>query len=176
MVRDQELDAELDAYIEAEKRRQERDAKVMICAQCGKTVDQHSKKDSCVTYSGDKKLFSVFVRTPEGPSHFRIFGDFLLKDEPTPPAIMPRKHSHYFKPCPFDKVDIYRLLTMYEVTDPCIQHAVKKLLLAGDRGAKDEAKDVQEAIDTLLRWQEMRAEEAGAELLPRDRVACSELK
>ncbi len=72
-----------------------------------------------------------------------------------------RKHSHYFKACPFDHVDVYRVLALFNVTDPCIQHAVKKLLVAGGRGAgKDIGRDVQEAIDTMTRWQEMRAEEA----------------
>ncbi|WP_176767832.1 hypothetical protein [Nitrosospira sp. Nsp18] len=44
--------------------------------------------------------------------------------------------------------------------DPCIQHAAKKLLVAGNRGAKDVGKDIQEAIDTLERWKEMRVEES----------------
>lgn len=74
-----------------------------------------------------------------------------------------RKHSHYFKPCPFDHVDIYRVLVLFNVTDPCLQHAVKKIMVAGGRGGgKDISKDVQEAIDTLARWQEMRKEEGGA--------------
>ena len=72
---------------------------------------------------------------------------------------MTRKHSHYYRPCPFEHVDIYRVLRMFEVSDPCLQHAAKKLLVAGGRGTKDVGKDVQEAIDTLLRWQEMRDEE-----------------
>lgn len=71
-----------------------------------------------------------------------------------------RKHNHYFKPCPFADVDVYRVLTLFNVTDPCIQHAVKKLLVAGGRGAgKDIGRDIQEAIDTMVRWQEMRTEE-----------------
>jgi hypothetical protein len=70
------------------------------------------------------------------------------------------KHSHYFKACPFESVDVYRVLTLFNVTDPCLQHAVKKLLVAGGRGAgKSINKDIQEAIDTLERWQAMRAEE-----------------
>lgn len=73
----------------------------------------------------------------------------------------PRKHSHYFKPCPFSAVDVYRVLALFGVTDPCLQHAAKKLLVAGGRGGgKDISRDIQEAIDTLARWQEMRAEEA----------------
>jgi hypothetical protein len=72
-----------------------------------------------------------------------------------------RKHSHYFKPCPYEHVDVYRVLHMFSITDQTIGHALKKLLVAGGRGAgKDIHKDVQEAIDSLVRWQEMRAEEA----------------
>ena len=69
------------------------------------------------------------------------------------------KHPHYFKPCPYSHIDVYRVLTMFGVTDPCIQHAIKKLLVAGGRGSKDTGKDVQEAIDSLLRWQDMRHED-----------------
>jgi hypothetical protein len=69
-----------------------------------------------------------------------------------------RKHNHYFKPCPYDFVDVYRVLKMFDVTDPCLQHAIKKLLVAGGRGVKDISKDVQEAIDTLQRKLEMDKE------------------
>lgn len=73
------------------------------------------------------------------------------------------KHSHYKKPVAgLQFVDVYRVLALFGVTDPCIQHAVKKLLVAGGRGAKDISQDVQEAIDTLQRWQEMRAEDSKA--------------
>ena len=71
------------------------------------------------------------------------------------------KHSHYKKTVAgLQFVDVYRVLTLFGVTDPCIQHAVKKMLVAGGRGAKDISQDVQEAIDTLQRWQEMRREDA----------------
>jgi len=69
------------------------------------------------------------------------------------------KHSHYHKNVKhLDSIDVYRVLSLFDVTDPCIQHAVKKLLVAGGRGAKDFDKDIQEAIDTLHRLQAMRAE------------------
>ena len=75
------------------------------------------------------------------------------------------KHSHYFKSVEgLAHVDVYRVLSLFNVTDPCLQHAVKKLLVAGGRGAgKDIAQDVQEAMDTLSRWQSMRAEDLGRE-------------
>lgn len=75
-------------------------------------------------------------------------------------APTPTKHSHYFKSVKgLDHIDVYRVLQLFNVTDPCIQHAVKKLLVAGGRGAgKDINRDIQESIDTLVRWQEMQTE------------------
>ena len=70
-----------------------------------------------------------------------------------------RKHNHYFKPCHYNEIDIYRVLKLFEVIDPCLQHAIKKLLLAGGRGSKDQYQDIQEAIDTLNRWQDMYIED-----------------
>ena len=70
------------------------------------------------------------------------------------------KHSHYFKNVQhLDGIDVYRVLELFNVTNPCLQHAVKKLLCAGGRGAKDMEQDVQEAMDTLERWQDMQVED-----------------
>lgn len=73
------------------------------------------------------------------------------------------KHSHYFKDCPYAKVDVYRILEIFDVTDPCIQHCVKKLLCAGGRGHKDINLDINNVIDTLQRWKDMREEEKNLE-------------
>lgn len=72
---------------------------------------------------------------------------------------MDEKYSHYYKKVPYDYVDVYRVLDIFNVTDPCLQHAIKKLLVAGGRGHKDIKKDVQEAIVSLERWKSMRQEE-----------------
>jgi hypothetical protein len=79
-----------------------------------------------------------------------------------------KKHSHYFKPVAhLSHVDVYRVLSLFGVTDPALQHAAKKILVAGGRGGgKDITRDVQEAIDTLERWKEMRAEDVSAEVTP----------
>lgn len=70
-----------------------------------------------------------------------------------------KKYKHYFKDVSnLNYIDIYRVLSLWNVTDPCIQHAVKKLLVAGNRGYKDVEKDIQEAIDSLERWKEMQKE------------------
>lgn len=73
------------------------------------------------------------------------------------------KHSHYRKDVShLDTIDVYRVLRLFGVTDPCLQHAAKKLLCAGQRGAKSQDQDIQEAIDTLHRYQEMQKEDANA--------------
>lgn len=73
---------------------------------------------------------------------------------------MKNTYNYYFKnTLHLDAVDVYRVLELFEVTDPCLQHAIKKLLCAGERGAKDIEQDVQEAINSLERWKDMRRED-----------------
>lgn len=68
-------------------------------------------------------------------------------------------YNHYFKNTKhLDAVDVYRVLELFNVVDPCLQHAIKKLLCAGGRGAKDMDQDVREAIDALGRWEDMQVE------------------
>ncbi len=68
--------------------------------------------------------------------------------------------THYQKPVEHLKwIDIYRVLLLFGVTNPCLQHAIKKLLCAGQRGAKGQKQDVQEAIASLLRYLEMQTED-----------------
>ena len=70
-----------------------------------------------------------------------------------------KPHKHYFKDVSkFTQIDVYRIIDLWGVTDPCLQHALKKILVAGGRGHKDTAKDVQDIIDTLERWKEMQVE------------------
>lgn len=77
-----------------------------------------------------------------------------------------RKHSHYFKDVSqLTEVDVYRVCQLFNVDDPsgAIQHAIKKLLLPGQRGAgKDRRKDIKEAVDTLNRRLEMMDEDGEA--------------
>lgn len=70
-------------------------------------------------------------------------------------------YPHYFKRVPpqTTHIDVYRVIQLFNVTDPCLQHALKKILVAGGRGVKDQYKDVTEAIVSLTRWQDMRSEE-----------------
>jgi hypothetical protein len=48
-------------------------------------------------------------------------------------------------------VDVYDVLRAFDVTDPAIQHAIKKLLCTGIRGHKDSRQDLEEAIQSIER-------------------------
>ncbi len=84
----------------------------------------------------------------------------LLKGITVVPA-QTRKHSHYFKDVSHLKdIDVYRVIKLFNVSDPCVQHAVKKLLVAGGRGAgKDIERDLREAVDSINRALQMIAED-----------------
>jgi hypothetical protein len=49
------------------------------------------------------------------------------------------------------KVDVYSVLVAFNVTNPGIQHAVKKLLCGGLWGKNDTLQDYKEAIDAISR-------------------------
>lgn len=69
-------------------------------------------------------------------------------------------HSHYKKDVSnLEMIDVYRVLDLWQVNDHAIGHAIKKLLNAGQRGSKNMKQDIQEAIDSLNRWQDMRKED-----------------
>lgn len=51
------------------------------------------------------------------------------------------------------EIDFYDIARAFEITDPAIQHALKKLIRYGC-GEKSLFKDVEEAIYSLERWQE----------------------
>ena len=70
------------------------------------------------------------------------------------------KYPHYFKSVShLETVDVYRVLSLFQVNDACIHHAIKKLLCAGDRGDKSMIKDITEARDSLNRHLEMLDED-----------------
>lgn len=62
------------------------------------------------------------------------------------------KQSRYHKDVSaYDMIDVYDVLRLYEVESHPVGHAIKKLLMAGRRGAKDYRQDLQEAVDSIQR-------------------------
>ena len=69
-----------------------------------------------------------------------------------------RKHRHYFKDVSnIAEIDVYTVLKLFDVTDPCLQHIVKKALCAGKRGHKDMMEDLQNIVDTAIRAVELNS-------------------
>ena len=52
-------------------------------------------------------------------------------------------------------VDVYRVLEAFSVTNPQLQHIVKKALCAGQRGHKDYLRDLQDVVDSAKNAIEM---------------------
>lgn len=73
------------------------------------------------------------------------------------PESLEKQYSHYHKKLPagLTHVDVYAVLKLFECDDAAIAHATKKLLCAGRRGAKDRAKDLREARDSITRALEL---------------------
>jgi len=72
------------------------------------------------------------------------------------PFIDDEPHGHYKKDASHLKIiDVYDILKLFNVTDPCLQHLIKKALCAGERGHKDRAEDLQDILDTAQRAVEL---------------------
>ncbi len=49
------------------------------------------------------------------------------------------------------EVDVYDVLNAWKVGCPATQHAIKKLLMPGQRGSKDKLQDLKEAEQAIKR-------------------------
>ena len=72
-----------------------------------------------------------------------------------------RKAEHFITPSKYTKqihgvsVDVYDVLMAWEVTNPALQHLIKKALQCGKRGHKDKQQDLQDIIDSAIRAKEL---------------------
>lgn len=82
-------------------------------------------------------------------------------------------HDHYKKDVShLQAIDVYRVCDLFNVTQPALQHAIKKLLCAGRRGAKDYERDLREAVDSINRALQMAAEDCNTGM----QQLCTKLK
>ena len=86
----------------------------------------------------------------------------MTQDAMDASAELPKKYPQYYKSVEhLDEIDVYAVHHLFEINDPsgALQHASKKLLLAGVRtGGKAKYHDIKEARDTLTRWLELNPE------------------
>lgn len=85
-----------------------------------------------------------------------IIGRNLLPEEDAATAkrqaITPSK---YTKTIHGVSVDVYDVLQAWGVSNPALQHLIKKALQCGQRGHKDNAQDLQDIIDSAIRAKEL---------------------
>lgn len=85
----------------------------------------------------------------------------IVSDGGMDPRNIANEFPHYYKDVRhLDFIDIYRVLELWDVKDPAIQHAIKKLMVAGRRGVKDLLKDYKEAKVSIERAEVMKEEDA----------------
>lgn len=63
--------------------------------------------------------------------------------------------NKYKKQCKGVEIDVYDVLKAFNIVNPAIQHAIKKLLAGGQRGYKDVEQDYNEAIQSIKRGIEL---------------------
>lgn len=68
--------------------------------------------------------------------------------------------SKYTRTIRAEAIDVYDVLTAFDVRNPAVQHAVKKLLAPGQRGAKDVLTDLREAMQSIERAIQIEEERA----------------
>ena len=65
--------------------------------------------------------------------------------------------SKYTKTIHGASVDVYDVLQAWGVSNPALQHLIKKALQCGQRGHKDNAQDLQDIIDSAIRAKELES-------------------
>ena len=68
------------------------------------------------------------------------------------PEITPSKYTKTIRGV---SVDVYDVLQAWGVSNPALQHLIKKALQCGQRGHKDNAQDLQDIIDSAIRAKEL---------------------
>ncbi|HGB3193973.1 TPA: hypothetical protein ACIVAT_000624 [Salmonella enterica subsp. enterica serovar Waycross] len=63
--------------------------------------------------------------------------------------------NKYTRECKGVQVDVYDVLQAFDVTNPALQHLIKKALCVGIRGHKTKQQDLQEIIDSAIRAKEL---------------------
>lgn len=65
--------------------------------------------------------------------------------------------SKYTKTIHGASVDVYDVLQAWGVSNPALQHLIKKALQCGRRGHKDNTQDLQDIIDSAIRAKELES-------------------
>lgn len=131
---------------------------------CGDHVVQIRK------HKMDEKIYRLLTARPDGDSFSYIIaerrkvdnlqsrvndanlGDALkemFRDVPGSKIDVP--YDKYNRPCKGVTIDVYDVLVAFNVTNPALQHLIKKALAVGERGHKDKNEDLNDILASAKR-------------------------
>lgn len=103
----------------------------------------------------EKSLEDAYDEPSDNGGRTLIY-NFLGEDSPRIVPPKRNKYSREIKPGVF--CDVYDVLRAFNVTDPCLQHAAKKMLACGVRGHKDATEDYADILASVTRAVELNKE------------------
>ena len=92
--------------------------------------------------------------TPEKAGKMNDRGGIFYTSKPEKTELKKPKNK-YHRDLKGVTVDVYDVLKAFEVTDPALQHLIKKALCAGLRGHKNKEQDLQDILDSAMRAVEL---------------------
>lgn len=121
------------------------------------TLEKRPEQDEFVPFVSVEDAKITIMQSDGDVKNFGgIIGRSLpLKEDATTakqPSITPSK---YTKTIHGVSVDVYDVLMAWGVTNPALQHLIKKALQCGQRGHKDNEQDLQDIIDSAIRAKEL---------------------
>lgn len=78
------------------------------------------------------------------------------------PSASAEQWNKYNRQCKGVTIDVYDVLKAFEVTDPALQHLIKKALCAGLRGHKNKEQDLIDILDSAKRALELYHDDNGS--------------
>lgn len=75
---------------------------------------------------------------------------------------MSKPKNKYNRQCKGVTIDVYDVLKAFNVTDPALQHLIKKALCAGLRGHKNKEQDLIDILDSAKRALELHHDDNGS--------------
>ena len=116
------------------------------------SVSLNSTGHSSATIEGiDKYGYKFFAEHPSWD--FKLANDEQDLNECIDAPEADNKYLREIKTGVF--VDVYDVLMAWNVTNPALQHLIKKALQAGERGHKSREQDLQDIIDSAIRAKEL---------------------
>lgn len=85
----------------------------------------------------------------------RITWGIVEDDESVRESHNGKKENKYNRQCKGITIDVYDVLKAFAVTDPALQHLIKKALCAGLRGHKNKEQDLIDIYDSAKRALEL---------------------